>query len=164
MNPKVGDRLRGRAYKADGSWYRTWLATVEKVDDGTIVTSAPIGSIVEDKHRGDWASKTILRSTYWFDRPYFVIESYSAAGELLEIYVNIGTKPIIEDGELRFTDYELDVSLRPPAPARIVDEDEFAAAAEKFGYSESFKREIYQLAKDALKIAEAWQPGPAPKF
>jgi protein associated with RNAse G/E len=65
---------------------------------------------------------------------------------------------------LHFNDYELDISYRPPAPARIVDEDEFAAAAVKYGYSESFKREIYQLAEEAQKFAEAWQPGPAPEF
>lgn len=58
-----------------------------------------------------------------------------------------------EPTRLRFTDYELDVSRRPPHGACIVDEDEFQEAVSKYGYSEEFQRTCYCIAREALQAA-----------
>jgi len=115
----------------------------------------PVGHWVEDIE-GGWASPWAIRGVYWFDRGYSLLEVYTPDGRLDEVYVNISSPVEIGDGELRFTDYELDVSRKPPHPARIEDEDEFREAAAKYGYSEAFQEACYEVAREAMGLADRW--------
>lgn len=75
---------------------------------------------------------------------------------LVEIYVNINSPVEIGQQEIRFTDYELDVSREPPHGARIVDQDEFAEAAARYGYSPTFQEACYRTAREAVELADRW--------
>jgi protein associated with RNAse G/E len=152
---QIGDRIQVRAYKADGTCYRWWDATVEAVESDAVVTITPPGHRVEDIH-GGWVSQHAIRSWYWLDRWYCLLEVYAPDGRLEEIYVNVNSPAEIVNAGLRFTDYELDVSRELPQGARIVDEDEFAEAADEYGYSETFQQACYQVAREAVEVANRW--------
>ena len=160
----IGDKIRVEAYKANGECYRWWQTTVETCDDSHIVTVSPVGQPTNDLKRGNWIGKHILRAYYWFDKLYNLIEVFEPDGRLLEIYINIASRPWMKDGVLCFTDYELDVSAYPPAKAVLADEDEFAEAMLKYGYSAEFQREMHRVALECLEIANNWQAGDAPVF
>lgn len=150
------------ATKADGVWYRTWQAHVEQLDEKLLVTvSAPSGQVV-DRERGDWTMKHGIRGYYWFDRPLNLLEVFDTNGALLEIYVNVGSLPMLDGDRLTFADYELDVSLEGDGPPRILDEDEFAEAIERYGYSAEFQAQQWAAAQDALTLAAGWTPGRVP--
>lgn len=159
---RVGDKIRVEAYKADGSCYRWWETTVETCSTAQIVTISPVGQPTIDLKRGAWVGKHILRAYYWFDQPYNLIEVFEPDGRLLEIYINIASRPWLKDGRLCFTDYELDISAYPPAQAVVADEDEFTDAARKYGYSAEFQCEMRRVASECLEIANNWQAGQAP--
>jgi protein associated with RNAse G/E len=154
---KIGDRIQVKAYKADGTCYRWWHATVEAMESDVLVAITPAGEQIEGID-GDWISQYAIRGYYWYwpDRWYSLLEAYTPDGRLEEIYVNINSPAEIREGEIRFTDYELDVSRRPPHEARIFDEDEFAEAASEYGYSEEFQRTCYRVAREALEVADGW--------
>jgi protein associated with RNAse G/E len=57
---------------------------------------------------------------------------------------------------MRFIDLELDITLEPPHRARVVDEDEFLEAAARYGYSEAFQQACYEVAREALEVADRW--------
>ncbi len=158
---RIGERIQIRAYKSDGTCYRWWYATVEAVTANRIVTVTPAGHPVEG-HRGGWTSRYAIRSHFWLDRRYSLLEAYTANGTLEEIYVNINSPVQIEGSELRFTDYELDVSRELPQGARIVDEDEFLEAVRDYGYSEEFQQACYETAKEAIELANRWVAGEMP--
>ncbi|RPH55625.1 MAG: DUF402 domain-containing protein [Chloroflexi bacterium] len=158
---QIGDNVKVRIFKADGQCYRWWEATVEALEVNCVVTVTPPGRLVNDI-RGSWVGESALRAYYWFDRPYNLIEVYHPDGTFSETYVNIGSPAEIRGGDICFTDNELDVSLIPPGPARIVDQDDFASAAEKFGYSAQFQQEMYTAAGMAVQVANAWQPKGSP--
>jgi protein associated with RNAse G/E len=160
---RVGDRVRVRAYKSDGTCYRWWTGTVEAVERDHVVVVTPVGHWVEDIG-GGWASKWAIRGIYWFEREYSLLEVYAPDGRLHEVYVNIGSPVEIEEGELRFTDYELDVSRMPPHGARIEDEDEFREAAARYGYSEAFQEACYEVAREAVGLANGWVGQGMPVF
>ncbi|HSR30209.1 MAG TPA: DUF402 domain-containing protein [Anaerolineae bacterium] len=160
---RVGDRVQVRAYKSDGTCYRWWMATVEAVEQDRVVLVTPVGHWVEDIG-GGWTSRWAIRGFYWPDRWYSVLEVYVADGSLEEVYVNISSPVEMGDGHLRFTDYELDVSCRPSHDARIVDEDEFQEAASRYGYSEAFQEACYEVAREALGVAERWVAKGMPVF
>lgn len=152
---RIGERIQVRAFKSDGTCYRWWCTTVEAVEQDLVVTVSPAGHRVEDIS-GGWVSQHSIRSYYWLDRCYCLLEVYGPNGELDEIYVNINSPAEIDDAGLRFTDYELDVSRELPRGARIVDEDEFEEAAREYGYSEEFQQACYQTAREAVKLANHW--------
>jgi protein associated with RNAse G/E len=161
---KIGDKIRVRACKADGSVYRSWHTIVEFMDANSIITVSPAGGMVEDRKRIEYQTEHILRSYYWFDKFYNLIEVFDTQGDLIEIYINIASLPYFEDGVMSFKDHELDVSRHPPSPARLIDEDEFAEAVVKYKYTKEFQARMYQTAEEALELANDWKAGPCPDF
>jgi protein associated with RNAse G/E len=157
---QIGDQMQVKAYKSDGTCYRWWQATVEAIEENLIITIAPAGKRVEAID-GGWVSTGAIRTFYWLHKPYSLLEVYTPGGELgdgelNEIYVNINSLVQIEPGQLSYVDYELDVTLRPPDAARIVDQDEFAEAIILYGYTVEFQQFCYQAAEEALHLANGW--------
>ena len=150
------------ATKADGTWYRTWQAYVERLEDNLLVTVGVPGSRVADRERGGWVMKHYIRGHYWFDRPLNLLEVFTPDGTLIEIYVNVGSWPVLDGDQLTFADYELDVSLEGDGPPRIIDEDEFAEAIDRYGYSAEFQAHCRAAAQAGLALAASWTPGTAP--
>ena len=165
MRLKPGDRVTVNALKADGTRYRRWQATVEAVKAGLVVVVTYVGHRVEDID-GDFTSRHAIRGFYWLDRGHNLLEAYGPDGTLEQIYVNVSSPPTIEGGHIRFSDYELDVSRKVPNEAQIVDQDEFAEAAVRYGYSAAFQQACYQAAEEALALANNWvargMPHPPP--
>ena len=161
---KPGDLIHVRACKTDGTVYRSWHTIIESVDADSIVTISAPGGYVFDLVRGHYFTKHILRSYYWFDKFYNLIEVFDAKGMLEQIYLNIASPPRFENEGMSFIDHELDVSKIFPDPARLVDEDEFAEAIHKYQYTEEFQQRMYLAARDAIKLADHWKAKPAPIF
>jgi protein associated with RNAse G/E len=162
---KPGDKIHVRACKTDGTVYRSWHTTIESVDADSIVTISPAGSMVIDKTKlGDHPTKHHLRSYYWFDRFYNLIEVFDVDGILVEIYINIASPPEFENDTMSFKDHELDVDRHPPGAAELIDEDEFAEAIVTYGYTKEFQEKMYAAAREALELANHWKAGPAPDF
>ena len=158
---QVGDKIDVKAYKSDGTCYRWWTGTVEAVADDEIVVITPPHHRVEGID-GGWMSRYAIRSYYWPGTWYSLLEAYTPEGTLEEIYINSPVE--IEGGRIAFTDYELDVSRRLPHAARIVDQDEFLEAASRYGYSEAFQQTCYQVARQAIELANGWAAKGMPEW
>jgi protein associated with RNAse G/E len=163
---KVGDQIHFSACKADGTVYRSWETTIESMDGDSLVTISPAGSIVIDKTRlGDHPLKHHLRSYYWHDRFYNLIEVFDVeTGALVEIYINIAAPLELTKDGMSFKDHELDVVRDLPGFARLIDEDEFAEAIPLYQYSQEFQEKAYAAAREAMKLADEWEPRPCPVF
>jgi protein associated with RNAse G/E len=162
---KIGDQIHICACKADGTVYRSWHTMIESVDAGSIVTISPAGSMVIDKTKlGDHPIKHHLRSYYWFDKFYNLIEVFDVNGALVQIYINIASLPEFTESEMRFKDHELDVVRDMPDPAQLIDEDEFAEAILNYQYSPEFQEKMYTAAREALELANGWNAKPVPVF
>lgn len=161
---KIGDVIHVHACKADGSTYRHWQASIESVTTDSIITVAPAGSSVFNRKGESYPIRHHYRAYYWLDRFYNLIEIFKPDGSLIHIYINIASPPAWEGDILKFTDYELDISKRPPGLAELVDEDEFAEAVLTYHYSKEFQEKMYKTAREALSLAENWNAKPCPTF
>ncbi len=162
---KIGDKIHVRACKTDGTIYRSWHTTIESVDADSIVTISPAGSMVIDKTKlGDHPIKHHLRSYYWFDKFYNLIEVFDVDGRMIEIYINIASPPEFESDVMSFKDHELDVVRNMPGSAKLIDEDEFAEAVITYQYTKEFQEKMYSAANEALELANHWDAKPAPDF
>ncbi len=161
MDIAVGDTIEVTTLHADGQAYRWWQATVECLDGERIVTFARAG---HQMHRPDgaWISRWHVRTHYWTNRPYNLLEVYHSDGQLQEIYINIASPATLEGRRLTFIDHELDVCMVPGEAPRVVDEDEFAVAVGYYGYSPEFQRHAYHAVEEAKLLAEGWQAAGVP--
>ena len=106
--------------------------------------------------KGGWASQADIRARYWFDRPYNLLESYDAGGALSEVYVHIASPAQVVDGELHYTDYELDVARRTGERPIVLDEDEFEQAVTALGLTPEFRAACYRTIAEVTALIEGW--------
>jgi len=165
---RPGDTVWVRTYNADGRPHRWWQSQVEAVEDECVVVYSAIGSPIH--HNPDRFPAAIyylrhaIRSYYWPGRRHNLLEIYAADGRLVELYADITSPVEVGENEITFIDHELDVSQLAGQAPRIVDQDEFAAAAVAFGYSDEFMHQCYELAEALLDVLSNWQPlGSAPR-
>jgi protein associated with RNAse G/E len=158
---RVGQRVEVKALRADGQAYRWWTATVESVHPDRFVTWNWAGHHVESPQRR-WLSEGSIRAVYWLNRLYNLIEVYTRTGDLEEIYINVASPPRVQGPVVSFVDHELDVTMRPGEPPRVVDEDEFEEAAVRFAYAPEFQAACRRAAAEALVVAAGWHPAGLP--
>jgi protein associated with RNAse G/E len=154
---KPGDTIQVRVFKTGGLPYRSWQALVESITEDGIVTFTqahnPIFMLTQT-----FAQTHHIRTYFWPGRRHTLLEIYEPDGQLHELYADITSPVEVTDGEVRFIDHELDVQMYAGETPRIVDQDEFAEAAERFGYSEEFVHQSYALAEALLDVLAGWQP------
>lgn len=156
MGPQPGAQVTVRVYKYGSIPYRWWSTTVASVSDDLIITVARPGNPVYDQRKGDWQTQSFIRAHYWLGRCYNLLEVYADNGELGEIYLHIASPVLYKNGELIYTDYELDVVKRAGQTAVIVDQEEFAEAAVRYGYSPEFQAHCWRVAQEAVQVADTW--------
>ena len=150
-----GETIWVRAFKHDGHCYRWWSTTVESASAAGVVTRcAPSGWVYQPER--NWQRRFVVRTHYWFQRPYILLELYREDNTLLELYAHVNSQPRWVDGELHYEDYELDAVLRPGKDPRIIDQDEFEAAAQLYGYTQEFQRACYRHAQEAASLLGEW--------
>lgn len=153
--------LTVRALRADGSCYRSWTAQLVYQDAHGLVTFAEAGGVVDDRGRA-WVRRYATRAVYWFDRPYNLLEVCLPDGGLIELYVHIASPARLAGAVLEYTDHELDVVLAPGEAPRVVDEDEFAEAATRYGYTADFQQACYAACRRAEQLLARWPTGRPP--
>ncbi|MDF2630057.1 MAG: hypothetical protein K0R39_3888 [Symbiobacteriaceae bacterium] len=150
-----GQQVQITARRFDGTPYRWWEARVEKVTSDCVVTYVPAGGLLHQPG-GDWQSPVSVRTFYWADRHYNLCECYAASDEGSSLYVHIASPPQFATGVIDYRDFELDVSKFVGKPAVVLDEDEFEAAAVKYGYSQAFQADCRSAVAEALSLVDRW--------
>lgn len=150
-----GDRIIVRALKATGKAYRWWPARVESIHPDRIVTVMHPGTRVSEIE-SRWSARYIVRTTYWYDRPYNLVESYEPDGRLRQLYIHIASPAWWYQGDLLYTDHELDVVMRPSEAPRVLDVKEFEQAAERYHYSPEFQAQAWEAVDEALDLIGSW--------
>ena len=154
---RAGDAINVTVFNLDGTRRRWWRSTIEAVDSRGLRTFSRRGNPVGGP-KGGWASQADIRAFYWFDRPYNLLECYGAAGALSEIYVHIASPAQIVDGELHYTDYELDVARRTGEQPIVLDEDEFDQAVAEHCLTREFRATCDHAIEEATALIRSWIP------
>jgi protein associated with RNAse G/E len=149
-----------RQLKHDGSCYRWHPAQVVYEAADGFVLRTPRGTSIRNV-KDEWPAFFDSYRYFWYGRWYTLLVLFDASAELVELYVDIAGPVRFTDGVVSYIDYELDVtSIDGP---RLVDEDEFAEAVEKYGYSTELQAQCYAAAAEALALVARWQVGLSPE-
>lgn|SRR5574344_73588 len=120
---KVGDRLTIHCYKHDGKIHRTWdEATILEINDDGLVCGNNMTKVTESDGRSHRTNEPAILFFYkkqWFN----VIGQLKKQG--LFYYCNIATPYLIDNGIIKYIDYDLDLRVFPDGGFRVLDRNEY---------------------------------------
>jgi uncharacterized protein len=143
-----------RTYKYDGTEHRRWRAQISRQEDFLIVLDAKFEEEIRHPLLGTVAPDTLSIEYYWLDRWYNVFRFVEPTGELRNFYCNINVPPVLQKNVLSYIDLDVDVLVAPDLSYTILDEDEFAANAEKFNYPMGIRRRSQEALSELVALIE----------
>ena len=145
-----------QAYKHDGALHRQWSPAfiVEETDDYWVLASK--ASMVTEADGRKWMTKEkaifILFKKRWMN----VIAMFKQ-GRGICYYVNIASPTILDQGYLKYIDYDLDVKVYPDGVEKTLDEREYDRHITLYGYpkdlSDAIEKSMAQV-KDMIDHKE----------
>ena len=147
---KEGDKLQVHCYKHDGTLHRICdEATVLEVTDEMLVCANYKTEIIESdgtnkSHRYFTKEPAILffYKNNWFN----IIGQIKERG--LYYYCNIASPYIIDDGLIKYIDYDLDLRVFPDGGFKVLDRNEYRYHKKKMNYSQDLEKVIqHELSK-----------------
>ena len=141
---KVGDKLQIHCYKHNGRLHQVCdEAVVLAIDDDKIIVANDHAKLTEADGRSYRAKEPAILIFYknrWFN----VIGQLKDFG--LFYYCNIATPYIIDDGIIKYIDYDLDLRVFPDGGFKVLDYNEYNYHKKLMEYPE----EIQMIIKDEL--------------
>ncbi|HEY5075622.1 MAG TPA: DUF402 domain-containing protein [Pyrinomonadaceae bacterium] len=146
-----------RVLKYDGTEYRRWDATMARQEDRLIVLDAEFDHDVQHHLLGEIPRGTRTLEYYWLDRWYNVFRFLEADGTTKLFYCNVNMPPIISSSSLTYIDLDIDILVRPDFSYQILDLEEFAANAARYGYPEQVKTRSHEAVDELIAMIKARQ-------
>lgn len=149
-NIKVGDKLQIHCYKHNGVLHRVCdEATVLDVTDNVLVCANYKTKIVERDIKGKYNSYYTKEPAILFfykDSWFNIIGQIKTRG--LFFYCNIASPYIIDDGIIKYIDYDLDLRVFPDGAFKVLDRNEYRFHKNKMHYGKDLENVIqYELSR-----------------
>ena len=149
-NIKIGDKLQIHCYKHDGTFHRTCdEATVLDIFDNGIVCANYKTQIIESTGKNKYHkyyTKEPAIIFFYKDSWFNVIGQIKSKG--LFFYCNIASPYIIDDGVIKYIDYDLDLRVFPDGAFKVLDRNEYRYHKKKINYSADLEKVIqYELSR-----------------
>ena len=155
---RSGDDIRVVVSNIDGTPRRSWTSEIEAINQDSVHTISRIGNPVSGP-KGGWAHKSNIRAFYWYSRPYNLLEMYNEAGGLTQLYVHIASPARLVNGELHYTDYELDVVRRRGRTPFTIDADELEQALIGHHAATELRATCHAAVDEVTDLLWTWSPG-----
>lgn len=147
---RIGENYQIQCYKHNGKIHRAWseavLLDIQKDylvfgNEKTQVTEAE-GSV--------WKTKEPAIMYFFKDCWFNIIAQLKKDG--IYYYCNIATPYIIEDGTIKYIDYDLDLRIFPTGEYKILDKLEYKYHKKIMNYSEELDLVINSAMEELIKI------------
>lgn len=152
----IGDEFKIQCYKHNGKVHRFWNeAVIIDVKKDYIVCSNNRTLVIESD--GSTRKTREPAVMYFFkDRWFNVIAQLKKEG--ISYYCNIATPYIIEDGTIKYIDYDLDLRIFPSGEYKILDRLEYNYHKKLMGYSDDLDKAIKNGLDDLIKLYTSGSP------
>lgn len=143
---EVGKKYQIHSYKHNGQIYKAWDEAVLLKHDfkkGILIFGNNCTTVTEkDGHK--WQTKEPAILFFFLHRWYNIIGQYKQKG--ICYYCNMASPIIIEEGTIKYIDYDLDVKVFPNGSFKVVDKNEYKYHKKKFAYP----KEIDHILKNEM--------------
>lgn len=151
------DAITVRVLKYDGAEYRRWNARLERHENSLIVLHASFDQEVQHDLLGNISCGTRTIEYYWLDHWYNVFRFLEEDSTTKLFYCNVNVPPTISGGVLSYIDLDIDILVQPDFSYQVLDLEEFADNAARYGYSEQIKRQAHSAVDELVSLIEARQ-------
>ena len=146
----VGHWLTIRCYKHDGNLHRWWdRGLVLENNDDFIVVATKRAKVTETNGR-KWFTKepavTIFSKKQWWNAICMI------KTDGIVYYCNIASPSIIEDGNVKYIDYDLDVKLFQDGSIKVLDEKEYSRHKKSYHYDLDLDKVLKSQTKKILEL------------
>ena len=132
-NLKRGDHLKIHKYKHDGKIHRCWDEATFLEENDDYVIFANYKTLVIEKDGRTWRTREpaimYFSKNDWFN----IIGQIKPNG--VYYYCNIASPFIIEEGVIKYIDYDLDLRVFPNGSFKILDRGEYQYNKRRMNYS-----------------------------
>ena len=146
----IGQNLEIQCYKHNGKVNCKWHeAVVIDIKDNYIVC-ANSKSLVTEADGSTWKTKEPAIMYFFKDRWFNIIAQLKKTG--ISYYCNIATPYIIEDGTIKYIDYDLDLRIFPDGSYKILDRNEYKYHKKIMKYSDDLDKAVKNGLDDLIKF------------
>ena len=153
---KKGDKLQIQCYKHDGKVHRCWDEAIVLDVKKDYIVFGNERTLVTESYGSTWRTKEPAIMYFFKDRWYNIIVQLKKTG--VTYYCNIASPFIIEEGTIKYIDYDLDLRIFPSGSFKILDRQEYKYHKKKMKYSSDLDKVI----RNALsELITSYQKGEA---
>lgn len=146
----IGDKLQIQCYKHNGKIHRAWSeAVVLDFKKDYIVFGNNKTQVIESEGNV-WRTKEPAVMYYFKDKWFNIIAQLKKDG--IYYYCNIASPFIIEEGTIKYIDYDLDLRIFPSGEYKILDKSEYKYHKKLMGYSEELDIVINNAMNDLIEL------------
>ena len=163
---KVGDTLSIHCYKHNGKLYQTSSeATVLEISDDVLICANHKTKITEEDGK-QYRTREPAVMFFYPDKWFNIIGQLKKYG--LFYYCNIATPFLIDDGIIKYIDYDLDLRVFPDGAFKVLDNNEYNYHKKLMNYpaeiDKIIKRELTELIDMKRKNLGPFNPGVVEKY
>ncbi len=149
QNIHVGEKYKIQCYKHNRKVHRSWdEAVILDIKEDYIVCGNNKTTVIESS--GNWWKTKEPAIMYFFYKEWFnVIAQIKNDG--IYYYCNIATPFIIEEGTIKYIDYDLDLRVFPNGEFKILDRLEYDYHRKMMGYNEELDKTINRALDDLIE-------------
>ena len=145
----IGDLYQIQCYKHNGKIHRSWdEAILLDVKKDYIVFGNNKTEVIEAEGT-TWNTKEPAVMYFFKDKWYNIIAQMKKDG--IYYYCNIATPFIIEEGTIKYIDYDLDLRIFPKGDFKILDKLEYEYHKKKMNYSKKLDLVINKAMEDLIE-------------
>lgn len=145
----IGDRYQIQCYKHDGKIHRAWdEAVILDIKKDYIVFGNNKTRVIESEGT-TWRTKEPAIMYFFKNKWYNIISQMKKDG--IYYYCNIATPYIIEEGTIKYIDYDLDLRIFPKGEYKILDKLEYQYHKKKMDYSDDLDLVVNSALTELIK-------------
>lgn len=130
----IGDKFQIQCYKHDGKIHRAWDEAVLLDIKKDYLVFGNNKTLVRESEGTTWKTKEPAIMYFFKDKWYNIIAQMKKDG--IYYYCNIATPFIIEEGTIKYIDYDLDLRVFPNSEYKILDKGEYECHRKAMNYSD----------------------------
>lgn len=145
----IGDLYQIQCYKHDGKIHRAWDEAVLLDIRKDYMVFGNNRTKVTEVEGVTWRTKEPAIMYFFKNRWYNIIAQMKKDG--IYFYCNIATPFILEEGTIKYIDYDLDLRIFPSGDFRVLDKFEYEYHRKKMGYSDKLDFVVKQALSNLIK-------------
>ena len=145
---EIGKKYFIHSYKHDGKIHRAWdEAVLLEINDDYLIFGNNKTKVTESDGRS-WKTKEPAILYFYYKDWFNIIGQCKKDG--VYYYCNIASPFIIEEGTIKYIDYDLDLRIFPKGDFKVLDKLEYEYHKKKMHYSKDLDKVIKNALSDLI--------------